>query len=139
MVDSVGFTGTQKGMTKEQKHRIEVILITLRPKHVHHGDCIGADAEFHAICDKLKHRPIIHIHPPSNPKKRAFCKGDVMYTEKPYKKRNHDIVAMSDKLIATPKEDYEIMIGSGTWQTIRMGNKANIEVYIVVPNGDVVF
>jgi len=122
-------------MTEAQLHAVERSLILLRPQHVHHGDCIGADKEFHDICRRLEFAPIIHIHPPSNPKKRAFCEGDVTYAEAPYRKRNGNIVKMSDVLLAGPKEEHEIMVGSGTWQTIRLGVKACIKVYIVIPSG----
>jgi hypothetical protein len=49
----VGFTGTRKGMTPQQRVAFAELVITLRPTQAHHGDCVGADAEFHHGCKAL--------------------------------------------------------------------------------------
>lgn len=139
----VGFTGTQEGMTKQQRNSLLWLLDDVLEKpytEAHHGDCIGADAEFHEImCDLTNAK--IHIHPPSNKSKRAFKRlfrneGDVMHPEKPYLQRNHDIVDAVDVMIATPKEKNEQM-RSGTWETIRYSWETHKRIFIIEPDGHV--
>ena len=70
----VGFTGSYLGMTKAQRPKVFKWLMTNATKitEAHHGDCIGADAVFHAMCAQLG-IPIIYVHPPDNADKRAWC------------------------------------------------------------------
>jgi len=134
MLTSLGFSGTQDGMSTKQKGGVWNILQTFQPKEVHHGDCVGSDEEFHYLCRVLVPQPFIHVHPPSNPSKRAFCKGDFIYEVMPYMERNDDIVFYSHALVATPKRS-EVRIGSGTWATIRRARKKGIPIYIIYPDG----
>lgn len=85
-----GFSGTQNGMTFPQKRTLALIFTELEITELHHGDCIGADEEAHEIALSMGIR--IVIHPPTDPKKRAFCRAHEMREPKPYLDRNHDIV-----------------------------------------------
>lgn len=112
----VGFTGTQNGMTHNQRRAffedtpIKAIMDVCYK--VHHGDCVGSDADFHRIVRFKEVVPIV-IHPPDRDIKRAFCVGNEMKEPKPYLERNHDIVDACDVLIACPKSTLEEM-RSGT-------------------------
>ena len=132
----VGFTGTEKGMTSAQKQTLCLLLDSLDVTEFHHGDCVGADAEAHEIA--LDRGIRIVIHPPTDSKKRAFCKGAVEIREpKPYLDRNHDIVDEGDgALIATPFEEKEIL-RSGTWATVRYAYKMGraVDVFVIRPEG----
>lgn len=134
----IGFTGTQIGLKFEQTKSLSTVLNKLKSKgniKCHHGDCIGADAEFHSFCKAL-HFYII-IHPPIDSKKRQFCTGyDEIRKEKEYLDRNKDIVDESDVLIATPGEEHEVW-RSGTWSTIRYAKKKKKKIIIIYPNGKV--
>ena len=130
-----GFTGTQAGMTSHQGIALCVHLASLIGEHgvenlvAHHGDCVGADEQFHELCERLV-IPII-IHPPADPKKRAFCDGPTVITvldEKPYIERNHDIVYASDEVIATP-----VVRLSGTWATVRFARRTTTPVTVIPP------
>jgi len=44
----VGFTGTSQGMTRPQQEAVAALLLDPVPNEAHHGNCVGADAEFHA-------------------------------------------------------------------------------------------
>lgn len=128
----VGFTGTQLGMTLDQKRRVEGIIQSFSIGAAHHGDCIGADAEFHTICRGNR----LHIvgHPPLNPSKRAFCDFDEERDPKDYIPRNHDIVDESHFMIATPREFGEVL-RSGTWATIRYSNRIGKPIVVILPDG----
>jgi hypothetical protein len=128
----IGFTGTQLGMTHAQEKTLKNLLLKFLPKETHHGDCTGADAQFHDIVTKCGCRTI--IHPPINESKRAFCKGTIILPPKEYLDRNHDIVDETHMLIATPKSE-TMEIRSGTWATIRYAQKQNKAVVIIYPNG----
>lgn len=134
----VGFSGTQLGMTPLQRVKFLRVIYALQPKEFHHGDCIGADAEAHNLIRKNLPECKIHIHPPDDPGKRAFCDGDKLYPEKPYLERNRDIVLHSKVLVTTPGQPAEIM-RSGTWSTTRYGRQVlpKGHLRIIYPNGTV--
>ena len=44
----IGFTGSRKGMTGEQA--AVVMRLLLSATEGHHGDCVGADEQFHEMC-----------------------------------------------------------------------------------------
>lgn len=122
-----GFTGTQSGMSDLQKRRVTKLLQASFIEAVHHGDCIGADSDFHKIASLFELN--IVMHPPINSSKRAFCGGNVL-ASKEYLERNNDIVAACDVLIAAPKTEKE-ELRSGTWATIRYARKLGKRVIIV--------
>ena len=137
----IGFTGTQKGMTEEQKRYIGKLLHTSSSMYnrlsVKHGDCIGSDSEFHNMSKREKIK--IYIYPSIQGKidKRAYCKGAAFITTpRPPLERNRAIVITSSILVATPKEDQEV-IRSGTWSTIRYAVNVGTPVIIVYPDGKI--
>ena len=129
----VGFTGTQKGMTVRQLSKLDGMLRALSAPgpidEFHHGDCIGADEQFHQAVNDPE-RTI--IHPPEDNKKRAWCFSNHTLKPKPYIPRNHDIVNATDVLIATPKTSYEEM-RSGTWATVRYALSKGKKVIMIYP------
>ena len=132
----IGFTGTRKGMTRAQRSGVSYWL-WLRSYNihcvVHHGDCVGADAEFHYMATKLGNAVI--KHPASNVgNQRANCLGGIELEAKPPLERNHDIVDAVDIMIAAPGEDHEVL-RSGTWATIRYARKQGKIIYVVYPDG----
>ncbi len=133
----VGFTGTREGMTLDQRSTFREVV-----KHIncfvefHHGDCVGSDDEAHHMIKEVRPSVKVIIHPPLDDKHRAYCKGGKLLPVKDYLSRNHDIVDSVDWLIATPKEEGEVL-RSGTWATIRYARKAGKRVTIIRPNGRV--
>jgi hypothetical protein len=140
---NVGFTGTRFGMSELQKQALYGKLTELKePKQsqiyaiiweeFHHGDCVGADAEAHAIA--LTFRFKVVIHPPDQDKLRAFCKTySRLEFPRPYLERNKIIVDSCNLLIAAPRTNGE-KLRSGTWSTIRYAKHMKKEVYIL-PRG----
>jgi hypothetical protein len=119
----VGFTGSRAGMTARQLARVREVLE--QATEAHHGDCVGGDAEVHAIAIELG-VPVV-IHPPDKQKHRACCQGAVRAEpERPYLRRNRDIVRACDLLVAAPKESEEppVQRGQGTWSTVRYARKS---------------
>lgn len=130
---SLGITGTHKGMTPKQKCTVHAIVGFLLPDEAHHGDCIGADAEFHDIIRELT-KAVIVVHPPINPTRRAWKQGDFVLKPKPYMVRDDDVIAESHLMLATPHGFNEI-VRSGTWATIRHTRKAFKPLIIIWPDG----
>ena len=132
----IGFTGTHKGMTDEQYIAVQQLVQDFfDPEYTHeyhHGDCVGADAQFDGIC-KHYDNAFAYIHPPENAKARAFCSG-YEFPKKPYLVRNHDIVDSVDVMIATPGTMHEVL-RSGTWATVRYTRKCKKQLIVVYPNG----
>lgn len=131
----VGFTGTSHGMTDAQRATVTRLLHGLEPNEVHHGDCIGSDAEFHYIAVAMN--LLVHVHPPNKDSKRAYCRNAYYSHEpKPYLVRDVDIVNASDVVIATPGTAEE-QVRSGTWYTVRQARKFKRTIYVVLPSGQV--
>lgn len=126
----IGFTGTQEGATIDQARILWSYLRFAHPSEFHHGDCNGADEVAHYIAKSLGIR--IVGHPPTNPKKRAFCDCDEWREPKPYLERNHDIVNEALAMVGMPKgRDEELR--SGTWATIRYARKLGTPIEIIYP------
>lgn len=127
----VGFSGTREGMTAPQLNAVRAEFDALRGT-LHHGDCIGADAEAHAAARTVGMK--VHGHPPSNPKLRAFCQFDSEEKPYPYLTRNSHIVDATAVLIAAPKGEEG---QSGTWSTINYALRRGKPVRAVMPDGEV--
>jgi len=130
----VGFTGTRSGMTPQQKSLVREAL--RGADEAHHGDCIGADEQFHELA--RREGVDVVIHPPSDAKQRAWCQGAIRVEQaKPYLDRNKDIVQASTVLVGTPKELYEPQPGrgQGTWSTIRYARNRSVRRRVFMPDG----
>lgn len=130
-----GFTGTRHGMTAKQKDALGSFL-SGSSGELHHGDCIGADAEAHDIAMDLGYCPV--IHPPSDYSHRAWCvvPKHLMRDEKTHFARNRDIVDETTALIAAPAEAEEQQRG-GTWYTVRYAKKRGKSVVVILPDGSI--
>ena len=137
----VGFTGTRHGMTPPQQRAVRIVLGLLRQCDeltAHHGDCVGADAEFDAVARDIGARIIVH---PGRSVRggeesyRAFCRGDEILTPLGHFARNREIVAESDVMIATPYEATRQERG-GTWYTIDRAERSGKPLAIVLPTRD---
>jgi hypothetical protein len=139
----LGFTGTQRGMTPPQRETLAWLFEHLRLHELHHGDCIGADAQAHGLAFALKKRWSVRIvgHPPTSGTKRAYC-PDLDFEHEPadYLIRNLAIVqAGVDGLVACPKDFHEprSLRGQGTWTTIGYARRKvkNRPRWIIFPDG----
>ena len=129
----IGFTGTQQGMTPAQRSVLTSFLV-VHEGELHHGDCIGADAQAH---DHAKDFGLVTvIHPPTKADKRAFKEADRVLAPKPYLDRNKDIVRETEMLIAAPATMTE-ELRSGTWSTVRFARKLGRRVYVILPDGTI--
>jgi hypothetical protein len=135
----LAITGSRKSdnFTNIQMQHLRNQLTTLRTQFdtFRHGDAIGADAIGHNIAVELGYNII--IHPPIDPKYRAFCQSDNIETPADYIKRDHDFIDRSTLLLAVPNGNKEIL-RSGTWATVRYARKKRIEIRILYPDGRVV-
>ena len=133
----LGFTGTQQGMTFEQKCKIRDLIPAFEAAEAHHGDCIGSDADFHHIC-MVENGLHVAGHPGldgfGQSPKRAYCEVNVSWPPAPYLERNRIIVDVCNVLLATPAGMTEER-RSGTWSTIRYAISTSTNVIIVYPNG----
>ena len=128
---NIGFTGTRRGMTAEQKTVLRSLLQAAGGEF-HHGDCIGADAEAHDIAQANGLEPV--IHPPTDPKQRARKEAKRILAPLPYLRRNKEIVRETELLIATPGE-FEEQHRSGTWSTVRHARRLGRRVLVILPDG----
>ncbi len=135
--DHIGFTGTSRAALTPPQADMLAYFLNTRTCWLHHGDCICADATAHLLALDAGLR--IAIHPPINPFKRAYCEGaDVVYPEKEYIQRNHDIVDACSELFACPIGMAEER-HSGTWSTVRYARRTRKLVTIIYPDGSFKF
>ena len=133
----IGFTGTRSGMTPEQKVTVTRLLanVPIGSTGVH-GDCIGADADFDAICTELNIKT--SCRPCTFDNMRAHTGAEQIAPPKPPMQRNRDIVAdvtQDGALLACPPNYERLAKGSGTWATIGFGVRARKQVIIIFPDG----
>jgi len=146
----ISFTGTRAGMTPQQLERVKALMTEYKPDSICHGDCVGADEQFHelAVLWGIKH---VSIRPGHDRRgrtpTRAHCHLSgltqslgvecTVYEPAPYLGRDGIIAGEGDLLIATPKGYNEEWRGSGTWSTIRQAARHYKPVCIVYPDGSV--
>src|SRR5262249_16113642 len=70
------------------------------PAECHHGDCVGADAQFHALAQEAG--ALLVIHPPADDSQRAVCRGSRLWPAKDHLARDRQIVDETEVLLATP-------------------------------------
>ncbi len=138
-IECVGFTGTREGMTDPQQVTVEKILRKLQPSWVVHGDCVGADTDFHNITESLRRESgynnyRIRIRPCDHGSRAWNQNYDELCVVRKPLPRNKDIVHDADLLIAAPLQSAEIR-RSGTWHTIRFAKSLTLPIAIVWPNG----
>lgn len=132
----IGFTGTRKGLTEKQRGRILSLVEELSASgclFCLHGDCVGADAEFDALCRSIE-RARVACLPCDIFSQRAFTGSTELEPPQRPIERNHKIVDMCDMVIACPSGREE-ELRSGTWATIRYVKKTSKPLTIVFPDG----
>jgi hypothetical protein len=127
----LGFTWTQRGCTQVQLNEVALVLRELQPVELHHGCCVGADAQAHELA---KHLGILKVgHPPTNMNRMALGLDlDVEWNARPYLDRNRDIVFTTDRLLAAPRG--EEVKRSGTWATVRYARQLGRRIDLL-PDG----
>ncbi|MFA5709344.1 hypothetical protein [Mycolicibacterium sp.] len=130
-----GFTGTRKGMSAEQRDWLPTVFVAGAP--LHHGGCVGADAQMHAFAYTLvPDTAAVTVHPPINPKLRMpYDPRATWLPAQDYLDRDRDIVDASTLLLATP--DGPRRSGSGTWYTVDYAVAIGRPVLICYPDGTV--
>ena len=66
----IGFIGSHHGMTPAQMQVLHSMLTGHKGAALHHGDCVGADAQAHEVACSLGRD--VTIHPPVNGTHRAW-------------------------------------------------------------------
>jgi len=109
-------------MTEQQITTVKMLLRTLRKgkSYLHNGMCEdGADKQMLRISKQLGYETVPHPG------------GDAEQN----RKRNREIVKVSDIVVTTPFGRNEMRRGSGTWMVIRETRRAAKPLYIVWPDG----
>lgn len=139
----LAFSGSRRGPSRPQLATLQQTLSGLltiartsepakEPLLFRHGDCIGWDAAAHDVADALGYGII--IHPPTNPKLRAFKPALIILEPKPYLVRNRDMVDLSERWIGCPDTMTEQQTG-GTWYTYRYAKQKRIGTLLILPDG----
>lgn len=140
----IGVTGTRHGMTDAQGKTACRLLLDHQPAEVNHGDCVGADEQFHLLT--LVNLPVstrIVIHPPTKDVYRAFCatkwpqeeRSITEWEPRGYLYRNHRIVEAAGLVLATP-QSMESRRG-GTWYTVDYAKQLSVPTIVICPYGSI--
>lgn len=127
----IGFTGTSRGLSRNQKNKLAGLLQLAAAGYdvieAHHGDCVGADADFHDLVRTFLPSAKIIGHPGCDKDgNRPYAANKVCDEYRPVKyyiDRNHDIVDDVQTMLVAPFELTERKVGSGTWATWRYAQK----------------
>jgi hypothetical protein len=142
MIQRLGMTGSRLGTTLQQRAGFMRLLRELQIKGLneyHHGLCIGADEQMHALAFEME-VPIVG-HPPTRTDQMMVIHREefvAMREPLPYLVRNRAIVQETDALVGLPSHT-ETQRGSGTWHTIRWAHKLERPVAIIWPWGETAF
>ena len=119
-------------MTPEQKTRITDLISLSEYVWAAHGDCLGADADFHDIAVELGLST--HVFTPIKEDLRAFKTADRTTGPDSYFARNRAVVAWSDGMLACPP--CKPLPGSGgTDYTVNYAIKMEEPIIVVWPDG----
>lgn len=130
----LGVTGSRFGWKPQQSNWVPSIFDLWTITEMHHGDCVGVDAEMHHQC-KIRNIPIV-IHPPQKEELRAFCEGyKLMLVAKSHFARNRDIVDFSELILAIPS--HMNRKSGGTWYTANYAINKEKRLIILLPTGAV--
>jgi hypothetical protein len=116
-------------MSSHQRDQLLVELHRAGASELHHGLCLGADAEAHALARTLGLRII--GHPPTSSGLRVWLECDELREPRQFLVRNRNICLETELLIAAP--DGPERLRSGTWSTIRYADKRLRMPVIVLP------
>ena len=138
----IGFSGTRYGMTLLQRRAVYRVFRWYRDNRsaitVHHGSCVGADAEAHDIARMLG--LAVALHPGYSDAERmasfaaecAMLPGERVWREQHYLKRNQVIAACVGVLVAAPHGERS---SRGTNHAISCAVKLERPVVIVSTDG----
>ncbi len=132
----IGIAGTRSGMTKQQRDNFRLFLL-LNGKSItqlHHGSCKGVDVEVHELAASVPKRI---VWPSTNERTRVDLlheDGVLILGESSPLVRNESIISNTEKLIAFPKLQHEVL-RSGTWHCIRYARIKQRPILIFWPDG----
>lgn len=143
----IGFTGTQHGMTTNQRESVEALMTAfaraieiggqdVETIPVHHGLCVGADEQLNEIAFRLRFRTVGHEASDVPGRKVARVEVDDRADPRPAMERN-TLIASMPIVVAAPFTYMEVR-RSGTWATVRRARKSTVtRLWIVDPDGRV--
>lgn len=137
----IGFSGTRCGMTLLQRRAVYRVFRWYRDNRnaitVHHGSCVGADAEAHDIARMLGLAVALHpgVSAKGDSPYRAECatlEGERVWMPRDYRTRNAAVVACTGVLVAAPHGE---MPSHGTEHAISCAVKLERPVVVVSADG----
>lgn len=136
MNNTIGFTGSRRGLSASQTRELEKMLIDTKATHFAHGCCIGSDVGFHWLVRNVKHDAKIKGYRATTVSQQdtlvvANCDELFEHILPPLQRNRHLIHGVAE-LWAAPSGPE--VLRSGTWATIRHA-KGRIPIVIVYPNG----
>jgi hypothetical protein len=141
---SMGFTGTRADLTLQQVHYLHNLVAAYvewcsaygAVPFVRHGDCFGADAQFHRMATSAGCVTI--GHPGHLARLRAGCATHFTHPPRDTLDRNRDIADWSWLVVACPRGDEE-ELRSGTWAAVRAARRLHRPVILVLPTDSPVY
>lgn len=140
----LGFSGTRFGATAAQERTLGIVLASLNPAPAEfwHGDCVGADVQFHDRVLRTFGGTAVFQLWPSNLRTRAHCEilykfpGNRYTIHEPADPvlRTRHIANSCRVLIITPRES-EPMPRGGTWLAYHTALARRKQIIIIWPDG----
>jgi hypothetical protein len=134
---SIGVTGTRHGLSIAQRKWFKDFLEHNSANVLHHGDCVGVDAE---VATEFSNQGSYIIAHPGNSRDawKAYCPvNDLILTWRENLERNKTLADCSSLMLCFPLTETE-SLQSGTWFTIRYIRKQEIPFFVITPSGSVI-
>lgn len=137
-ITHLGFTGTRRGLSSEQRNTLAFFLALAMPELgaccLVHGGCVGADECAAVMAHEIGYTTIEY---PSNIEaQRTAFKSTVSHAPMPPLDRNPLIVSNAQVLVACPR-GFEEERRSGTWATVRYARRSCVPIVFIWPDGTV--
>lgn len=126
----IGVTGTREGMNEAQFEQVKQFLEKHKGAELHHGDCVGVDAEVATLAKEMGYK--IVCHPPESDYLRAYVPYDEAREPAGYLKRDRAIVNETELLLVVPLQN-ERQDKGGTWYTYDYALKKGKTVHMCYP------
>jgi hypothetical protein len=135
----VGLTGTRGGMTLEQAATAAAWFAERHGqiRELHHGDCVGVDAEIHDMIREVDPRVWIVGHPPTDGKMRAGCECDQTRSPRASAECIRYVAGESAVVLALPARSRE-QTSDPVWRAVAYTRNIRKRVDLILPDGTLV-
>jgi hypothetical protein len=129
------FSGRRDDLSDSQKIMVVNFIRLIKFKCAFHGDCIGADGQFHDLVRENRKKAWIEVYPSPYEAMRAFKEGDLTHEAMKAAERDKYMINQGEILLAAPPTKQPVK--SGTWANISFAETCETiqKIIVIAPDG----